>query len=312
MNILQELKKAWGNAFTTRQEKNAGGQGLEELKKEIEEAGLNALPDKAELPDLPEYEFMEKDKTSDTELADKASSALKGYENQTLKGIEESVKTAAEKLERDKKTAAEAKEKTINEIQGSYDRARAETENDALKRGLARSSIAVNRVADVESGRAKAVTDTEAGYAAALQQLDGEINGLAVKRQEAINDFNITLAVKLQEKIDELKKQRDDTNKEALKYNNSLEEKRAKEEADKLKTESDLYSQALTQKQKENELKNSGAVSDSAYRSNYEKMDALLSSMNRSDAAKLLKEDTFFRDNLSDYLYYKLYSAYAR
>lgn len=312
MNILKELKKAWDNAFTTRQEKNAGGQGLEELKKEIEEAGLNALPDKAELPDLPEYEFMEKDKTSDTELADKASSALKGYENQTLKGIEESVKTAAEKLERDKKTAAESKEKTINEIQGSYDRARAETENDALKRGLARSSIAINRVADVESGRAKAVTDTEAGYAAALQQLDGEINGLAVKRQEAINDFNITLAVKLQEKIDELKKQRDDTNKEALKYNNSLEEKRAKEEADKLKTESDLYSQALTQKQKENELKNSGAVSDSAYRSNYEKMDALLSSMNRSDAAKLLKEDTFFRDNLSDYLYYKLYSAYAR
>ena len=47
------------------------------------------------------------------------------------------------------------------------------------------------------------------------------------------------------------------------------------------------------------------------YASNYNKMDGLLGQMNRSDAARILKDDPFFRANLSDYLYYKLYTKYA-
>ncbi len=48
------------------------------------------------------------------------------------------------------------------------------------------------------------------------------------------------------------------------------------------------------------------------YASNYNKMDEFLASLNRSDAAKILKDDPFFRANLTEYLYYKLYDKYAR
>lgn len=312
MNVLNELKKAWDNAFTSKEEKKASSSGLDALKDEILGGKTDALPDKPVLPDAPQYEKMDKDLTSDETIAAKAESAFKEYENQTLKGIEEEMKAQREKLGADKENAQKTNRETQLGIDETYDGARRNTENDALKRGLARSSIAINRVADVEKARADKQAQTQQAYADMLSTLDGELSDLDVKRQRAINDFNISLAVKIQEKMDELKQKRETANREALQYNNSIAEKQAKAAADKQKTESELYTEALKQKQYEDELLSGKSNTNAVYQSNYEKMDATLSQMNRSDAAKLLKEDMFFRDNLSDYLYYRLYDKYAR
>ncbi len=112
-------------------------------------------------------------------------------------------------------------------------------------------------------------------------------------------------------KLEELKDKEREIALDALKYNNSIEEKTAKDKADRLKLEQTLYGQALDNAAKEKELSGSESATANMYASNYNKMDGLLGQMNRSDAARILKDDPFFRANLSDYLYYKLYTKYA-
>lgn len=312
MNIYTELKKAWDNAVLSADEKRAATSELDKLKEEINSGTQSALPQKPVLDVPPKYELMEKDRTDDAQLAAKAADSLKSYEQSFYSGIDKETEAMREKLNADKTAAQSSREQTLKEVDTGYDKAKQNTENDVLKRGLARSSIAVNNVSQVEQNRAEAHNAVQTKFAETIAALDSELSGLEVKRQQAVNDFNISLAVKLQDKIDELKKTRDDANKEALKYNNSIAEKEANDKIDKAKTESDLYTEALTQRQKEDAILSSDKATAAVYNSNYNKMDSLLSQMNRSDAAKLLKEDSFFRDNLTDYQYYSLYEKYAR
>ena len=324
MNILKELKKVWSNAFGNGEEKKAKderSETLEALKGEIleaEEERKPVLPERTELPKAPEGDRMERVEIDEESLRAQAGASLKGYEAEKLRGIEEKAAKEREKLESEAKAREKEKEKSLEEIDKAYSQAKKNVENDALKRGIARSSIALASAAALENGRADTRTQAEREYSAALVELDRLLGEIESGRISSVADLKADMESRIADKTEQLKAAAEKSDREALKYNNSLSESEAKREADRLKAEEELYAKALANAKAARELeKASGSVGSETetanmYASNYNKMDEFLASLNRSDAAKILKDDPFFRANLTEYLYYKLYDKYAR
>ena len=199
-------------------------------------------------------------------------------------------------MESGKQNAKENYETKARELKKAYEAALEKLNNDTLKRGLARSSIAVdgsNRIAGAYAGDSRAAIED---YSKEIEDLDKEIGSLDVNLTKALNEFNIKQAAALTEKINELKAERQ-----------ARQEYEAKTQ--KAKTESDLYGEALDQKKKEDSFneKLSDEGKAERMRNIYEKAYALLSEMSKEEAFETLTTEPVFRNSLNDYYFFTLY-----
>ncbi len=271
------------------------------------------LPEREKI-DGKTYERLEYDAPTDEEIKDSATVSLEEYRKSGIAGIENEIKALIDKYGADKSSSDEAYQKTIKSLTEAYDSAIETAKNDALKRGLARSSIASSTVASIEGERAKSVSATAKEYAKKIEQIDAEISALEAKKQKAMDDFNVSYTVKLTEKIDELRNEREERKAETLKYNNSLTQKENDEEIERKKAESDLYTEALEHKKAEKTLldKPSQFVLDQEYAKIFDILHEKLSSLDAITAQKEVKENPIYRNYLSEEYYYRLYDEFGR
>lgn len=194
----------------------------------------------------------------------------------------------------------------------NYEAAVRAVDNDAIKRGLARSSVAAVGRSELESEYLKRNADVEKSYGKKIAELDGEI-AAADGKLRALDDFNLSYATRLNQKIAELKAERDQKIERVTSFNNSVREKQAKLDADKLKTESDLFSAAIEQKKKANSADGlSASERDKLFKSVYDSMDKYLASLDKQEAKLEIRNHTLYRQHLSNYYYTKLYDKYGR
>ncbi|WP_438847975.1 hypothetical protein [Anaerocaecibacter muris] len=195
----------------------------------------------------------------------------------------------------------------------NYEAAVRAVDNDAIKRGLARSSVAAVGRSELEREYLKRNADVEKSYGKKIAELDGEIAAADGKLRAALDDFNLSYATRLNQKIAELKAERDQKIERVTSFNNSVREKQAKLDADKLKTESDLYSAAIEQKKKANSADGlSASERDKLFKSVYDSMDKYLASLDKQEAKLEIRNHTLYRQHLSNYYYTKLYDKYGR
>ncbi len=195
----------------------------------------------------------------------------------------------------------------------NYEAAVRAVDNDAIKRGLARSSVAAVGRSELESEYLKRNADVEKSYGKKIAELDGEIAAADGKLRAALDDFNLSYATRLNQKIAELKAERDQKIERVTSFNNSVREKQAKLDADKLKTESDLFSAAIEQKKKANSADGlSASERDKLFKSVYDSMDKYLASLDKQEAKLEIRNHTLYRQHLSNYYYTKLYDKYGR
>lgn len=195
----------------------------------------------------------------------------------------------------------------------NYEAAVRAVDNDAIKRGLARSSVAAVGRSELESEYLKRNADVEKSYGKKIAELDGEIAAADGKLRAALDDFNLSYATRLNQKIAELKAERDQKIERVTSFNNSVREKQAKLDADKLKTESDLFSAAIEQKKKANSADGlSASERDKLFKSVYDSMDKYLASLDKQEAKLEIRNHTLYRQHLSNYYYSKLYDKYGR
>lgn len=306
MEFIDYIKSLFGS--------NKNNKKLDDVKSQIAEMQKpTAMPEKPTLPDAPTYDRIEYDAPTDEQLAAAAEAELAAYKQAGQTAVENEHSATRAELETQKQAAAQKTQAQQKAIDLAYDRADKQTSDDALKRGVARSSIAVNRMADLAAARADEQAAVSKAHADAVAALDGQIGGLETKRQQALDAFNISLAAKLTERINALKSDRASKQSEATKYNNSLTEKESDAARDKLKQESALYSEQLKQIEKEHELeKKYGTQSEQRYQAAYALLRDALSDMSPSEARNAVRNDEFFTNNLSQYWYYKLYNEFAR
>lgn len=120
-------------------------------------------------------------------------------------------------------------------------------EKEALKRGLARSSIIMNKIEEFDKGKIDSAAKIQSGLAEKLNKIDYNIASLETAREKALADADMQYAADLTKKIKELETERQKNVNEALQYNNTVTEKEAKYAADQA---------AAQQKAYENYLKN--------------------------------------------------------
>lgn len=303
------IRELWDSLVHYKSNKKKKDSATQEIENYIDDYAQNKLPQKTELPQSPVYERMEADLPDDKALQAQAEQELSAYKAQGEKGVEKEIEALGEKYRSDIEAAGARTESARADTAGDYDTAKRNTDADMLKRGLARSSIAANKKAALEQNEAAAYAKISAAYNREVGELEKKIGALSAQRESALNDFNLTYAAKLTERINELKSSREQKAAEALKYNNTLTEKEYAAAVDKTMKESDLYSEALGQREKENKL---SAVSEADYVKIYSAVAEKLRGINKNDARDIVLNNPNLRDSVGSAYYYKLYDEFCR
>lgn len=145
-------------------------------------------------------------------------------------------KAKAEKTAADKKAALSAKIDSVNSdvgetekrINAAYDAAKENASNEALKRGIARSSIVSEQLKELDEGRIEDVENAYENGNRRISAINDEIDKLSSGLTDALNALDIDEAVRINERIVKLKDEREKKQNEVLEYNNALKEKKAR------------------------------------------------------------------------------------
>lgn len=274
----------------------------------------NLLPQKPEISKGNEYERLDYTPPTDEQIEKSAGAVLADYKQAGEQSIENEISALLEKYSTQKKKDDESYEKMLKSLSDAYEMAVESASNDALKRGLARSSIAVNTVSAIEGEKAKEKSALEREHEQKMREIDNEIAMLEVKKQKALDDFNVAYTARLTEQIDKLKEESLKKQTEVVKYNNSLTEKEREEEIKRKKAESELYTQALSQKKTEDSMKNklTEHEQDTQYQQVYSVLRDKLLTLSPMQAQTEVTANPIYRIYLSDAYYYKLYNEFGR
>lgn len=290
MNISSYLKNlaVQTNDETTKRK-------LEEFEKYYkEQMGLVGNSDSS-LPELPSYERLEYSEPTDEEIRKSAEAELDDFARSEERSIRDRYAQKESDLSAKRDDDQTRFDADSDKLRQAYGEAAEALGNDVLKRGLARSSIAVNKQAEVGKAYAEGMRDLISERNDRLKEIDDELSSLDDQLKNALDDFRISYAAKLTQRMNELKSEREKNKADALKYNNSLEKEEYEQRLAREKSASSSSSKKMTEEQK-----------SIAARNVYEKAEELLNSLPFDEAKELFLNDPIFRNTLSDYYYYKL------
>ncbi len=182
-------------------------------------------------------ERVEASKPSDEEIESTAKQSLNDYYNSGVANLKSSAEEESANLNNKIASETESATKQKESVSASYEQAKKEAENEAIKRGLARSSIIMKQLENYDTAKLNKISEIDKGLASTLTDLNDQISSLQTKLNESLNNFDLSYAVKLQDKINSLKQEAEEKYLEAVKYNNQLAETeaefKAKQEANK-------------------------------------------------------------------------------
>lgn len=204
---------------------------------------------------VPKLEKKAYDAPTDEEIAATAKAELEASADIKKNALKKSAneKRAALEVEiGDTKATADKKKKSLSD---SYAVAKENAANEAIRRGIARSSIISEQLADFDAANIKANADIDYAAENSIKQINGEIEKLSDKLSDALSSLDMETAIKVNERIQKLKTERQKRSDEVLEYNNKIAEKKAsfaEKLAKKGQTEkeenSDQYARAYTEK----------------------------------------------------------------
>lgn len=175
---------------------------------------------------------MEYNKPSSEEVKTKAENSLNEYKSSNINSINEEFNTKASQIDENVKKAKENSEIEKQELTSAYETAKQNASNDAIKRGLARSSIIVNTLANYDNSLINKLANEANELNAKIESYQSEKNLLEQQKQSALNSFDIAYAVKLQEKIDSINEDIKAEEEAVIKYNNEISQIKAEWEKD--------------------------------------------------------------------------------
>lgn len=231
---------------------NAENSVVDKLK-ELEKQYNDSLP-KEETPDLdalfPKDSGLKEIEYTPRSDEDIVSAAMKenAYDKGVKKSqIEDRYAKAIDALEGDKKSAKQNLTESYANLEKLYSQLRENSLNDSIKRGMARSSVAGDKLSALDSAHIGAAGDIERGYTESVAKIDGDISALEKELGGALDQLDVKSASELEGRIQKLKDERDAKVKEYEKYNNEV---RVKNDKYALERENKI-ADYLAQKEKE-------------------------------------------------------------
>lgn len=184
-------------------ESSGGKESVVKLDK-IEYVPLDSEEIEKKAKDSVESEYQLKLNALNKQLNDKKETAIKNSEEVVLEGAE--------------------KKKVIDEMYKSLEK---DTEENAIKRGIARSSIVAEQLKGLGVEKIKDVLSVDNQVAEKIKGYNDEIAKLESDYTSAVETLDIEKAIDVKEKIEKLTKEQADKLEEVLKYNNTVTKNQA-------------------------------------------------------------------------------------
>lgn len=220
--IDDEITKQAGEIIKTKESSKSEEEKLKEKLEEInnkfniDNSKVDDLTSELELKKLDEI-TLDQDKIKQT-----AEDELYEYKQSNLESINNEKIEKEKELNNNKEALKESVEKSKTELDSYYDNARENASNDALKRGLQRSSIIINVLDAFNKDEIETYKKLDSELNDNINAINFELNALTSKQQQALDEFDITYAAKLNSKINELTNQLKEKQEEIIKYNNEI------------------------------------------------------------------------------------------
>lgn len=173
-------------------------------------------------------EYMQTDDTTDDELKERAEAEINRTDAAQKESLTRETDGKIEALQEKAQAENEALGERKAEIERRYDDAKKDASDEAIKRGMGRSSVIMNLLKEYDGEKLGKVTASENAAAAELKAIDDEIEKLDGELKSTLEKMDMESAFKINARLDELKAERKKTNDDVLKYNNTLAEKLAK------------------------------------------------------------------------------------
>ncbi|MCL2860807.1 MAG: hypothetical protein FWE22_00125 [Firmicutes bacterium] len=259
------------------------------------------------LPQSSSFERWSLNEQTDDQLRQRVNDEWAGYFNHNIVAIENNINNLYNQFRNDQTLAQRSADERRAAVEHEYGIARENVANDSLRRGLARSSIAVNQQAALSNAAAEQRTGISNELIERLAGLDAEIHSLEGMRQSAVDNFNIAFAARITKELNRLKGERDAFNRDAIRFNNQMSQQERDNQMQNIMNESRLHGERLSHMQQEADLN-----MQTNFRENYLKIRQYLAGMSRRDARDALANDPLFRMHLNSYFFYRLYAEFAR
>lgn len=206
-------------------------------------------------------------------------------------------------------TSAQAQKDNLDKL---YQDRKEAISDEALKRGLGRSSIIINQIDAFEKEKINEYNAIDKELSDAINNLNNQLNTLESDKQKALNDYDIAYAVKLNEKIKEINDELYQKQQEVIKYNNEIAEKEAEYLLSKEKQDASIKGDSISQQLDIAEFVEKYGI-NALYSMKYQdKFDVALDYFNSIDKATALSElknnATYYKDQLGN----KYYDLLAR
>lgn len=200
--------------------------GLDNIQEEFKNiTDMDYVPDeyKIDVPtdlglgkmDVPE---VDEDKVREQITAEEKHSTDKQKESVT-----KTTESAIEKLLSNIETQKEEHKNTENKINEIYDNYKLTEESESLKRGLARSSIALLALDNIEKSRAEELSSVARSLSAEITATEKEITNLQIELTTALENLDLELSININNKVQKKLEELNDKRKEAIEFNNNVQ-----------------------------------------------------------------------------------------
>ena len=222
------------NASKRQFDKTAEKKKLDEKITELEKLISDAQKEGEERKKTYTFDEMAFDTRTDDDLKAQAKQGLnEKYDLKTQALIEENAQK--EKSLRDKKDEiAETTEKLNAATEKRYEAAKENANNDAIKRGIARSSIISELLKEYDKEKLETTENRYSDAQKRISEIDDEIDGLSRDLNSSLKKFDMEKAIEINDRLEELKSEREKKNAEAIEFNNRVKQDMLKY-AEKLK-----------------------------------------------------------------------------
>lgn len=261
------------------------------------------------LPNSPTFERLKDIEIDNEKIKQDAEEELNNYKNNSISNIENEFTNKENELKSNIENLKETASNTKNEISNSFADLKEKASNDALRRGLARSSIVINTLDAFNNKEIETYNKIDKELSNNINAINFELNALSSSYEDALNNFDIDYASKLKEKIDstteKLKKQQE----EVIKYNNEIAEKEAEFNTKLFELGEEVKDKNFEKNQDVIELYGKyGTMVVEKYKSNrmYDIALNYFSGINKDDALNELSNNSEFKILLGDANYQKL------
>ncbi len=214
------------------------------------------------------YEKLEEkqpDAMTDEDIHIKAEKELEEEQKAKRDELNSKYEDKKSKYDDDYENAKKRLKDAYESAKGRREREVENAKDSALRGGIQRGSILPGEIEKAERDERddKRVADME--YSTKIDSLDKTISALESERQQAISDLDEEYARKLEKRIDELTRERDDILKETEDYNNSVRKKNAEMAKDR----NDKIYDYLSSEQKAKEEREKKGIFDEKKQENY-------------------------------------------